>query len=438
MTEWGETWSDDESGEDDIESVMRLIEHYHWDGIIDKAEFILGLSRKEKNQLNLLLPSPDCTSSCLAHLVIQFDSDHELRVSDDFLRTTLFHFTQTNQLDSVCLMLHRLKVNPNLSDQNGNTACHLHAHTVQVLKEFNAAGADFGIANHLGQQPQHLAAGRNQSRLVTYMLSTLIANINSIDYDGESVLFYAVRLFIDRLKSPDELNHDDLIQLGNMLKSFRFGGADFARNNNGKSVEDLVLSALNAICVDDAIASIYDIYPTSDAPLIEFIVNVIFCIEKAKDETEEEEEKLVKIVRQFEHLDHTADIQVHAWGETLSLAFVNAALGMIDYMVPLERIEPRVELVVQSSGASSLKEFLFNFMQEVLYAAACEPYFMTRQIEVIEFNQSKYSIRAKLKGENFEVKRHGGEGTEVKAITYSAMRIDESEEKCEIWVIVDI
>lgn len=344
-------------------------------------------------------------------------------------------------------MLHRVQVSPNLTDpKNGNTACHHHVHTVQMLKEFNAAGADFGAVNQLGQLPQHSATGRNQSRLVSYMLAeSSRLNINQPDrHNGEHVLFYAVRLFIDQfLKSDTKLNHSNLIQLGNMIKSFKFGGADFdARNKSDKSITDLVLGAFNTICVDDTIASIYDIYPTADAPLIESIVNVIFQIEIEKtDKDDEGEEDNVKIERHFEHLDHTADIQIHAWGSTLSDAFVNAALGMIDYMVPLERIEPSKELVVQSSGASSMKEFLFNFMQEVLYAAACEPYFMTRQIEVIEFNTTqKYSIRARLKGEHFDVKRHGGEGTEVKAITYSAMRIDENDETnmSEIWVIVDI
>ena len=49
-------------------------------------------------------------------------------------------------------------------------------------------------------------------------------------------------------------------------------------------------------------------------------------------------------------------------------------------------------------------------MQEVLYAAACEPYFMAREIEIVDFNFETRKIRAKLKGENFESGKHGGEG----------------------------
>ena len=147
-----------------------MIERDDWNGIITKAEFILGLERGEKNALTLTSPSNNA-ESCLAHLIIQFESDHQLEATDDLIRSCLFHYAATNQLEMIRLMLHRVKVNPNLTDQNGNTACHLHVHTVQMAKEFNQAGADFGIANQLGQRATHLATGRNQSRLVSFMLT---------------------------------------------------------------------------------------------------------------------------------------------------------------------------------------------------------------------------------------------------------------------------
>ena len=51
-----------------------------------------------------------------------------------------------------------------------------------------------------------------------------------------------------------------------------------------------------------------------------------------------------------------------------------------------ETIDPINETIIQSTAndANSKNEFLFNFMQEVLYQAACEPYFMTRTIELVK------------------------------------------------------
>ena len=77
-------------------------------------------------------------------------------------------------------------------------------------------------------------------------------------------------------------------------------------------------------------------------------------------------------------------------------------------------------------------------MSDCLYVAACDPYFMIRHIEFINFDKDNYKLRARLKGENWDLKRHGGYGTEVKAITHSAMKISQSPEVTNIWVIVDI
>ena len=111
---------------------------------------------------------------------------------------------------------------------------------------------------------------------------------------------------------------------------------------------------------------------------------------------------------------------------------------MIDYMVPLERISIKKELVIECGPCQSENEFLFNFMQEVLYLSACDPYFLPVEIEMILFDVTNRKARCKLKGEEFDLKKHGGYGTEVKAITYSAMRIEQNHNQSNIWVIVDI
>ena len=52
MSEWAESWSDGEEGEDEMAVVLGLIEAADWDGIISKADFILSLEQNEKNQVN--------------------------------------------------------------------------------------------------------------------------------------------------------------------------------------------------------------------------------------------------------------------------------------------------------------------------------------------------------------------------------------------------
>ena len=77
-------------------------------------------------------------------------------------------------------------------------------------------------------------------------------------------------------------------------------------------------------------------------------------------------------------------------------------------------------------------------MQDCLYEAATDPYFMAREAKVLSLDREKCSCKMQLKGEEFDLQKHGGFGTEVKAVTHSALNIIETEKKSEVWVIVDI
>lgn len=211
----------------------------------------------------------------------------------------------------------------------------------------------------------------------------------------------------------------------------------------------------------------------------------------------------------YEYLDHTADVQLHSWGTSLPRAFEQAIVAMMAYMTDLELIEVREEHTFTAEG-HDLKSLLFNFMDECLYVF-CTELLVCKQVEVecLEFVSASpgdgcsddtgsakmsdadqcertrarrrhrsmddsgdndagpdttsvaassakiWRIRARGVGERFEMGRHS-QGTEVKAITYSAMQIFDrahasqvvptagdagvgvGEHAAEIFVIVDI
>ena len=55
----------------------------------------------------------------------------------------------------------------------------------------------------------------------------------------------------------------------------------------------------------------------------------------------------------------------------------------------------------------------------------------------VRFALLRYPFHVARKGEHFERGRHSS-GTEIKAITYSAMQITEKDNDAEVFVIVDI
>ena len=139
----------------------------------------------------------------------------------------------------------------------------------------------------------------------------------------------------------------------------------------------------------------------------------------------------------FEYLDHTADVQCHSWGRDLPEAFANSGLAMYNYMTPIKGIEVDESLsrTFEAKG-HDMESLLFNFLDELLFVFHTE-FFVACSLVVTKLSKEDWSIGARARGGTFSRDVHEC-GTEVKAITYSAMQIIEREEEAEIFVIVDI
>uniref|UniRef100_A0A2K5JJH4 Protein archease n=1 Tax=Colobus angolensis palliatus TaxID=336983 RepID=A0A2K5JJH4_COLAP len=130
-----------------------------------------------------------------------------------------------------------------------------------------------------------------------------------------------------------------------------------------------------------------------------------------------EEQKVIKanyppVNRNYKYLDHTADVQLHTWGDTLEEAFEQCAMAMFGYMTDTGTVGPLQTIEVETQGVST---FLFHFLDEWLYKQ-----FKLQSIGCREFSLSKHP-----------------HGTQVKVITYSAMQVY-NKENPEVFVIIDI
>ena len=68
----------------------------------------------------------------------------------------------------------------------------------------------------------------------------------------------------------------------------------------------------------------------------------------------------------YEYLDHTADVQLHAWGSNLQEAFENVAAAMFGYMTDIETVDMEVALEIEAEG-EDIDGLLFHFLDEFLY-----------------------------------------------------------------------
>ena len=140
--------------------------------------------------------------------------------------------------------------------------------------------------------------------------------------------------------------------------------------------------------------------------------------------------------RGYEYCDHTADIQIHAWGSTLKEAFEECVVGMFGYMTDISTVEARDTFSLEAEG-EDVESLLFHFLDEWLYAFCVEPFFIPNEVNIVEFDEVNFKIKVEGYGEPFDLAKHP-QGTEVKAITYSAMQIVSHGKGKDVYVIVDI
>ena len=140
----------------------------------------------------------------------------------------------------------------------------------------------------------------------------------------------------------------------------------------------------------------------------------------------------------FRYLDHTADIQSLSWGRTLEEAFSQTALSLMTVITPnLKKISHKVQKSLKIK-AEDKEALLFDFLSEFLFIFDVEG-LVFNEIEIKSINKinNHYELEAIVRGEEFDKKKHDV-GTEVKAITYSFINIDESTEGVKIKIVFDI
>jgi SHS2 domain-containing protein len=141
--------------------------------------------------------------------------------------------------------------------------------------------------------------------------------------------------------------------------------------------------------------------------------------------------------KQYEYLEHTADIKFLAYGRTLEELFENAALAMFNVMIDTGKVsvETAREVFLKSPDLESL---LVDWLSELLYLFEVdEVVFRKFQVNEIRDEGSEYSITARASGEKFYPESHPFE-TEIKAVTYNQLEIEKTANSWKAQVVVDI
>lgn len=148
------------------------------------------------------------------------------------------------------------------------------------------------------------------------------------------------------------------------------------------------------------------------------------------------EEELTIPPEKYEYLDHTADVQLHGWGDNLTEAFEQVAMAMFGYMTEIDKVDIRMTMDIEAQ-AEDIVGLLFHYLDELLFIFSAEPFFIARKVKILDFDKEAFTIKARAYGEIFDLGKHP-QGTEVKAITYSNMQVWDKPGQHEVFVIIDI
>jgi SHS2 domain-containing protein len=135
--------------------------------------------------------------------------------------------------------------------------------------------------------------------------------------------------------------------------------------------------------------------------------------------------------KRFELLEHTADIGLIAYGESLPEAFSNAAYGMFSIIADLDSVQEKESRRVEAA-ADDHEGLLFEWLNNLLYVFDVDMLLLKR-FEVSELNDKK--LTAFCYGEKYDPSRHKIK-LGVKSATYHMLKVD--AEKNQVQVIFDV
>ncbi|WP_297500752.1 archease [Thermococcus sp.] len=125
-------------------------------------------------------------------------------------------------------------------------------------------------------------------------------------------------------------------------------------------------------------------------------------------------------MREWEQYEHTADVGIRGYGETLEEAFEAVALALFDVMVDVRKVEPRECRDVEIEE-EDLEALLYSFLEELLVLHDVKGLVFGDVKVKIGRAENGYRLTARACGEPLSEKH--GPKEEVKAITYHEMEI---------------
>lgn len=130
--------------------------------------------------------------------------------------------------------------------------------------------------------------------------------------------------------------------------------------------------------------------------------------------------------------EHTADVAVAAEGPTLGEAFAATADGMAAAMCESWPAEgDRSEIAVEAEGVEAL---LFDYLDELIYERDVHSVLPVDNDATVERDGDRWRVTGSYRG----VSLADVSARDLKAVTYSEMVVEETDDGWETYVVFDV
>ncbi|MEM4717888.1 MAG: archease [Desulfurococcaceae archaeon] len=143
----------------------------------------------------------------------------------------------------------------------------------------------------------------------------------------------------------------------------------------------------------------------------------------------------------YDSLEHTGDVYIRARGENILELFENSAKALFDTMTDINKVSGVFEREVVVDGFD-LENLLYRWLEAMLILYYSEN-LVCSDIRAFSFrvkrsnSELSYEIRGMAYCEKFDLSKHEPR-VEVKAATYSLMRVIKTEKEWLAYFVLDI
>jgi SHS2 domain-containing protein len=136
----------------------------------------------------------------------------------------------------------------------------------------------------------------------------------------------------------------------------------------------------------------------------------------------------------FELREHTADVAVEATGETMGETFAAVADGLAAAMCDAEDVPATGDRFALAVDAENREAALFDYLGELIYERDVRGVLPVDNEATVESEGGRWTVAASARG----VPLTDVPARDVKAVTYSEMRLDRTDDGWAAYVVFDV